>query len=266
MRGGAAIRRAFKRAKKEGRLAFIPYFTAGFPSTSTFKEVFDFLLEKGDVVELGVPFSDPLADGPTIQRSSQLALESGVGIAQILSWVREARKRFQTPVVLMSYFNPILRYGLEKFSDEAREAGIDGVIIPDLPVEEARDWLKISRGSLATVFLAAPTTGEERIKILARKSRGFLYCVSVTGVTGERKDLPPYLFDFLKRARRVSELPLAVGFGISRKKQVEQLKTCADGIVVGSALIRPFLCKNFKEAWGDFESIVEELRSSLFIT
>lgn len=265
MRGEKAILRAFEKARREKRLAFIPYFTAGFPDKQTFLEVFDYLLSEGDVVEVGVPFSDPIADGPTIQRSSFLALKQKVALKSVFSWIKKARKRHQTPIVLMSYFNPILNFGLKNFFREAEKAGVDGVIIPDLSLEESKVWFK-NRGNIATIFLAAPTSEKERIKKISRKSRGFLYCVSVTGVTGARDELPSYLYKFLREAGEVSPLPLAVGFGISKKKQIEKLKGYAQGIVVGSALIKPFLVEEASKARESLKVIVKDLKSSLFLS
>ncbi len=265
MRGEKAILKAFERARSEKRLAFIPYFTAGFPDKATFFEVFDYLLKEGDIVELGVPFSDPIADGPTIQRSSFLALKEDVDLKKIFSWVKRARRKHETPLILMSYFNPILAFGIESFFKEAKEAGVDGVIIPDLSLEESRDWFK-KRNNIAVIFLAAPTSEKERLKEISKRSRGFLYCISVTGVTGARNDLPSYLFKFLKEAREVSPLPVAVGFGISKGEQVEKLKGYAHGIVVGSALIKPFLEKDTSQAPDSLKNIVKELKSSLFLS
>jgi tryptophan synthase alpha chain len=265
LRGEKAILKAFERARSERRLAFIPYFTAGFPDKATFFEVFDYLLREGDIVEVGVPFSDPIADGPTIQKSSFLALKEGVDLKNIFSWVKKARKKHETPIVLMSYFNPILSFGLESFFKEAKEAGVDGVIIPDLSLEESRVWFK-ERNDIAVIFLAAPTSTKKRLKEISKRSRGFLYCVSVTGVTGARESLPSYLFRFLEEAREVSPLPLAVGFGISKEEQVEKLKGYAQGIVVGSALIKPFLEENTSRAQDSLKNIVKELKSSLFLS
>jgi tryptophan synthase alpha chain len=265
LRGEKAILKAFERARSEKRLAFIPYFTAGFPGKATFFEVLDYLLKEGDIVEIGVPFSDPIADGPTIQKSSFLALKEGVDLKKIFSWIKKARRKHETPIVLMSYFNPILSFGLESFFKEAKEAGVDGVIIPDLSLEESIVWFK-KRSDIAVIFLAAPTSRKERLKEISKRSKGFLYCVSVTGVTGARKSLPSYLFKFLEEAREVSPLPVAVGFGISRGEQVERLKGYAHGIVVGSALIKPFLEESISRAQDSLRNIVRELKSSLFLS
>lgn len=265
MRGEKAILQAFERAKSEKRLAFIPYFTAGFPNTPTFLKILDYLLEEGDVVEVGVPFSDPIADGPTIQKSSFLALREGVNLKKIFSWIKRARRKYKTPVVLMSYFNPILAFGLEIFFKEAKEAGVDGVIIPDLSLEESKVWFR-KRNDIAVIFLAAPTSTKERLEEISKRSRGFLYCVSVMGVTGARETLPPYLFKFLKEARGVSPLPVAVGFGISKGEQIQKLKGYAHGIVVGSALIKPFLEKSPFRAQEALRNVVKELKSSLFLS
>jgi tryptophan synthase alpha chain len=192
-----------------------------------------------DVLELGVPFSDPLADGPVIQRSSQRALERGVTLKDVLGAVRQIRRRSEIPIVLFSYFNPLLRYGLEKLAADAREAGVDGSLVTDLPPEEAAEWLKVARGrDLDTVFLAAPTSPPERLRGVAEASRGFVYAVSRTGVTGERESISDDASPLVASLKKQAALPVALGFGISRPDQVKAAAQVADAVVVGTTLVR----------------------------
>ena len=192
-----------------------------------------------DIIELGAPFSDPLAEGPTIQKSSQIALEQGVTLEDCLECSRDARAKFpETPIVLMGYYNPILSYGLERFARDAGESGVDGAIVVDLPLEEAGP-LQAALGvhGIDLIFLLAPTSTAERIRGVAQTGSGFVYCVSVTGVTSARRDLSADLPEFLGRVRAETDLPLIVGFGISKKEHVETVFEMADGVAVGSALI-----------------------------
>lgn len=230
----------FTRVRKEGGKAFVAFLTAGDPSPERTVEA-ALELERGgvDVLELGVPFSDPLADGPVIQRASERALARGTTLARVLELVRRIRLRSQLPLVLFSYFNPLLRYGLERLAAEAREGGVDGVLVTDLPPEEADAWLAVARrAELDTVFLAAPTSPEERLRRVAEASRGFVYAVSRTGVTGERETLSEDARPLVERVRRLTEEPVALGFGISTPEQVAAAVAVADGVVVGSALVR----------------------------
>jgi len=229
----------FEQLKKEGRSALIPYITAGFPSLPTSQRLIRLLAEEGaDIIEIGIPYSDPLADGLTIQRASMAALSQGVNTRQIIEMVRELRKEIETPLVLMTYYNTIYRYGQAEFARDAASAGVDGVIAPDLPPEEAESWQKIAQeNSLDPIFLLAPTSSEERIEKVALSSRGFIYCVSLTGVTGARETLPSHLSDFVSRVRAKTEKPLAVGFGVSRPEQAREVARIADGVIIGSAII-----------------------------
>lgn len=236
-RGATAIKQVFEMCRQARRVAFIPYFTAGFPSLDFSYRVFKKLASLADLVEVGFPFSDPLADGSTIQAASQKALESGIGLKDLFKLARQLKKDFSTPLVLMTYLNPICAYGLSRFEKEAYEAGFDGIIFPDLPLDEVEFWRAGSQGKLAQVLLAAPNNSRERLEKIAAASEGFLYCVSVTGVTGARQQIPPHLIDFLKTVKEVCSLPIAVGFGISQPNQVKTLAPWVDGVVVGSALI-----------------------------
>lgn len=233
------INGVFKKTVKENRTALISYITAGDPGLSQTERLVLTLEENGsDIVELGVPFSDPLADGPVIQRASERSLKKGTTLQKILATVKKIRKKNDVPLVLMSYYNPILRVGLDVFAKRAATVGVDGVIIPDLPPEEAGDWIKAARrAKLATIFLIAPTSTRERIQKIARVSRGFIYYVSLTGVTGARKNLQQDVHQKLHLIRRFTKLPLCVGFGISKPEHVRQLAKGAGGVIVGSALV-----------------------------
>lgn len=225
--------------KTERRKALIAYLAAGDPVFSQQEKIIAALAEAGvDVIELGVPFSDPIADGPTIQAASQRALNNGVSLTKILRWVPRLRNRIDIPVVLMTYLNPLEAYGPEKFARDAAKAGVSGVIIPDLIPEEGREWEKrLERAGVHLVYLLAPTTPPARQKEIARRSRGFLYAVSVAGVTGARRTFSPATQRWLSRLRGLSSRPVCVGFGISGPEQVRQLRKSVDGFIVGSALI-----------------------------
>ncbi len=237
----STIERTFARLRAEGRAALMPFLTMGFPERDSALELVPAVVEGGaDLVELGVPFSDPLADGATIQAASQRALENGMTLALCLEQAAALRARGITvPFVLMGYYNPILQMGEAQFAERAAAAGIQGVIVPDLPPEEAGALHEaLRRHGLDLIFLLAPTSDEERVRLVAQRASGFIYLVSLTGVTGARDRLPPGLEAFVARVRRATSLPLAVGFGISRPEHVAQVARVADGVIVGSALIR----------------------------
>ena len=221
--------------------AFMPYFTLGYPDYETSLDIIQACANAGaDMMELGIPFSDPLADGPTIQHSSHIALRNGMTVARSLQGVRELRARgLKLPFVLMGYLNPILAYGLADFVAEAAAAGVDGFIIPDLPPEEAEELQVLCQAhGLSLVFLLAPNSPDDRVQRVARASNGFIYLVSVTGVTGAREELPPHLSSFIQRVRFHTDKPLAVGFGIATPQQAAAVGRLADGVIVGSALIK----------------------------
>lgn len=230
----------------QNKPAFMPYFPLGYPDYETSLDIIQACVEAGaDLMELGVPFSDPLADGPVIQHSTQAALEQGMTVARCLAGVRELRARGITiPFMLMGYINPILAYGTARFICDAVEAGANGLIVPDLTPEEAGELETLCRAhGLALVFLLAPNSPEERIKLVCKKTTGFVYLVSVMGVTGAREHTPVGLRDFVARVRAVQErenarLPVAVGFGISSPEQAAEVGEIADGIIVGSALVK----------------------------
>lgn len=221
------------------------FLTAGDPSVEDTPKFIVALAEAGaDVIELGIPYSDPLADGPSIQASSQRALERGVTPPRVLDMVREARHHTDVPIVVMTSYNLVLRYDLEKFARVAADVGVDGAILTDLPPEEAAPWKREADAhGLATIFLVAPTSTPERIRLIAQSTTGFVYCVSRTGVTGARQELPPELKDTLAQIRQNTDKPLCVGFGISTPAHVAQVVGIADGAVIGSALV-DFLHQN----------------------
>lgn len=233
------IQERFRNLREAGELGIVAYITAGDPSLVATLEFVLALADAGaDVIELGVPFSDPLADGPTIQRASERALKSGTTLAGVLDLVRRIRKTSEVPLVLFSYFNPILQMGLEKFASTAEAVGADGVLATDLTPEESEDYRRVlGVHHLDTIFLGAPTSTDDRLAKIANCSSGFLYLISRTGVTGAKDALPDDLPTLLRRARTVTPLPLAVGFGISLPVHVAVLGGLADAAVVGSALV-----------------------------
>ncbi len=250
----------FARRRREGRPTFVGFLTAGDPSLERTVDVATELDGAGvDVLELGVPFSDPLADGPVIQRASERALRRGTTLARVLDAVRAIRRKSELPLLLFTYLNPILQYGVDRLAGEAQEAGVDGVLVTDLPPEEADGWLAAARkAGLDTVFLAAPTSPDERLRRVAEASRGYVYAISRTGVTGERASLSDDTRPLIERLKRHTEEPVAVGFGISTPEQVKAAAEVADGVVVGSALVR-FLEENPE---GDLGVRVRWLRSA----
>jgi tryptophan synthase alpha chain len=225
---------------RSGHKALIAYVTVGYPSIAATKKVVPLLAEAGcDIIELGIPFSDPLADGATIQQASYRALLNGVTPRLCLELVADLRRKTGVPLVFMTYYNPVLHYGLENFCREAAKAGADGLIIPDLPPDEGADLEALTRGSgLDLVYLLAPTSTGERIKIVADRSRGFIYLVSIAGVTGARCDLPDDLEAFVVRVRRIARQPLCVGFGISTPEQAVRVAGVADGVIIGSRIVQ----------------------------
>lgn len=239
--GVERIEQCFAKARAEGRAAFMPYYAMGYPSRAATLEAVQALGECGaDLFEIGIPHSDPLADGPTIQTATYSALTLGTTVADCLAMTRELRAAgMAQPFCAMTYVNPVMAYGIGRFVRDAAAAGIDGLIVPDLPPEEAAELESACRAAgLATVYLLAPTSTDERIRLVAQHATGFIYLVSVTGITGARSDLPPDLADFVRRVRRVTTLPLAVGFGISTGEQAASVGKIADGVIVGSALVK----------------------------
>ncbi len=225
---------------RPGYKALIAYLTVGYPTLATTYEVASILANNGcDIIELGIPFSDPLADGATIQKASYQALQQGITPQVCLEAARKLRRKIAVPLVFMSYYNPILSFGLEAFCQASVKAGIDGLIIPDLPPEEGAELeASTKKLNLDLIYLLAPTSTEERISLVAEKSQGFIYLVSLTGVTGARQSLPPELEEFVRRVRQRAHQPLCVGFGVANPEQARRAARIADGVIVGSRLIQ----------------------------
>jgi tryptophan synthase alpha chain len=259
------IDQVFKRLKAKGEKALIPFITAGDPDLATTKALALEIAAKGaDLLELGIPFSDPLADGPTIQAASNRAVQAGIHFQEVLKLAGEIRQETNIPLILMGYYNPIWQYGLERAASEAVALGVDGFIIPDLPPEEAGPWrVAATKAGVANIFLAAPTSGAERIKHMGRLTKGFLYYVSVTGITGARTELPADLVTALKEVRRLVKCPLAVGFGISTPEQVKWLAPYVDGIVVGSAIVQRVAKLKGKELIKEVGDFIAALKKPL---
>jgi tryptophan synthase alpha chain len=233
------IDKKFQELRDEGAKAFMPYLCAGDPTPELTSKLLLTLEEAGaDLIELGVPFSDPIADGPTIQRASERALTHHISLQQILEMVATVRKQTDIPIALMSYYNPIFRMGEDAFCKAAQDAGVDGVIVPDMPPEQAQSLLEIAPNyNLATIFLVAPTSPSERMQLIASVSTGFVYCVSVTGVTGARAMLSDEIAPMIAELRKHTDKPISVGFGVSTPDQASQVAQIADGVIVGSAII-----------------------------
>jgi tryptophan synthase alpha chain len=224
----------------ESRPTLVAYFTCGDPDLNTTRDIVLAAIDAGaSIIELGVPFSDPVADGPVIQRASHRALRNGTSLAQVINLAKDIRRRSRAGLIIFSYFNPIMRMGLAEFAGAAQDAGIDGALITDLPVEEAAEYLReMRRRNLATVFLAAPTSTDTRLKRIAQASSGFLYAISRTGITGTRKQLSEDAQVLVKHLRRYTDLPIAVGFGISTAEQFRSVGKFAEAAVIGSAIVQ----------------------------
>lgn len=266
-RGG--LQAAFRSARRSKQTALIAYVTAGDPDLKFTQALVLRLAGAGaDAIELGVPFSDPIADGPVIQRASERALRAGTKLSDVLKLAQRIRRKSPVPLVLFSYFNPVLQLGVERFAERAAAAGVDGVLITDLTPEEGKDFVKAMRGArtggLDTIFLVAPTSTNDRLRMIAQLSRGFVYVISRRGTTGMRQDVPTDVRKLLRRLRRSTRLPLAVGFGISKREQVQALEGIADGVVVGSALVE--CCerhRHTKKALAAAARLVQELKGAV---
>jgi tryptophan synthase alpha chain len=234
------IERVFNELKAKGRKALITYITAGDPNLSVSREIIRQLIESGaDMLELGVPFSDPTADGPVIQAASQRALQTGINLSDILELAKEIREFSQIPLIIFSYYNPLFVVGAKEITQRAKEAGVDGLLVVDLPYEEADELKKYTdHADLDLIFLLAPTSNDERIKMICQKARGFLYYISMTGVTGSNLSYGQYIEEDIQRIKKYTDLPIAVGFGISTPDQAQAMGKCAEGVVVGSAIVR----------------------------
>jgi tryptophan synthase alpha chain len=253
------IDEAFNELRRAGKKGFIPFITAGDPDLAATAEMLLQLSQAGaTVIELGVPFSDPMADGPVIQRSSERALRHGVGLGDLLATVARVRAQSETPIILFSYFNPLLQFGLRRLAEEAKAAGVDGVLVTDLSPEEAGEFEKELRANdLDMIFLIAPTSTDERLKLVAEHARGFIYAVSRAGVTGVRTSVSAEAEKLVNRMRSFSSLPIAVGFGISTAEQVKDVQRYADAVVVGSAIVAEI--ERLQGATPDLKKFVKNL-------
>jgi len=233
------IAAVFDKMKEEGKKGFIPFITAGDPDLATTRKLIIELAHAGStLIELGIPFSDPMADGPVIQRASERALLHGVGVGDVFQVVSDARRETDVPIILFSYFNPLLQFGIEKLANEAKRTGVDGVLVTDLIPEEAEEFAATMRqNDLDLIFLIAPTSTDERLKLIAERATGFIYAVSRAGVTGAREDMSAEAERLVRRVRQFSDLPVAVGFGISKPEHMVDVWRYADAAVVGSAIV-----------------------------
>ena len=263
------IDKKFADLKAEGKKAFIPFITAGDPSLEDTIAIVAKLEAAGaDIIELGVPFSDPVADGPSIQRSSLRSLSNNVSLRDVIDTVAKIRTQTQIPIAFLTYYNIIFKYGVEKFVKDAVEAGVDGAVVANLPPEEASDLIAAAREhDFASIFLVAPTSTPERVKIVSEACTGFVYCVSLTGVTGARSAISDMLAPTLERIKEHTDKPVAVGFGVSTPDQAREVAKMADGVIVGSAIVNVIEANVNKpdemiSAVGNFAaSLVEEVKS-----
>ncbi len=234
------IKKVFKKAKKAGKKVLITYIMAGDPTFNDTKRFIGELESSGaDLIEIGVPFSDPLADGPAIQKASERALRNGTTLKKVVKLVKEIRTFSQIPLILMTYYNPVFKYGTEEFVKDAAEAGVDGIIVPDLIPDEADDLMGFSKKhGLDNIFLLAPTSTPDRIKKVVRATSGFIYYVSITGTTGAQLQIDTIMKDTLSMIKSFTKKPVAVGFGISNPQEASMVSNLADGVIVGSAIVR----------------------------
>ena len=234
------IDQVFKQIKRENRKALIPYIMAGDPDLGSTKDlVLDLESAGADIIELGVPFSDPLADGPTIQRAAERSLQQGTTLRKVLALVKEIRRHTRIPLVLMTYYNPVFRFGIERFAEEAVRAGVDGTIIPDLIPDEADDFIRAAKQhGLDTVFLLAPTSTPDRIRKVTKAATGFIYYVSITGITGSKLSMSSAMKNTLEAVKKSSNKPVAVGFGIPNPAEASAAAKLADGVIIGSAIVK----------------------------
>jgi len=233
------IEDAFNDLERQGKKGFVPFVTAGDPDLDTTSQILIELAQAGaTVIELGVPFSDPMADGPVIQRASERALKHGLSVGDVLGVVARVRRTIETPIILFSYFNPLLQFGIRRLAEEAKAAGVDGVLVTDLSPEEAEDFeTELRANDLDMIFLIAPTSTDARLKLVAQHARGFIYAVSRAGITGVQTSVSAEAERLVNRMRKFSSLPIAVGFGISNAEQVQDVQRYADAVVIGSAIV-----------------------------
>lgn len=259
------IEKTFKRLGENGEKALVAFVTAGDPDLDTTRRLIPELERAGaDIVELGLPFSDPMADGPTIQASSERALEAGATVPKVLDLIKDVRKDTEVPIVLFGYYNPIYSYGLKKFARKASRAGADGVLVVDLPPEEADEFkTELDSVGLDLIFLLTPTSDTGRMKLVAGKGSGFVYYVSLTGVTGARTTLATRIGDYVKRIRKFTDLPVGVGFGISTPEQARSVAKKADGVIVGSAIINTIAGAGGKDPVKEAARFVRRLKKAV---
>jgi len=266
MNNDSVIENVFKSLRKNKEKAFIPFITCGFPSMEGFIDLFKALDRSGaDIIEVGIPFSDPLADGPVIQETSKIALENGINTDIIFTYLSRVREESSKPIVIMTYFNTVYRYGVERFLEKSKEAGVNGIIVPDLPLEEFKYYFKYFKEvNIDNIMFASLTSSRDRLMAVARKSRGFIYCISVKGVTGVRNSVNPEVIGFLKGMREITKLPLALGFGLSNREQISQIKDYCDGIIIGSKILSLVLeADDFKDGIKKVESFISDVSDVL---
>lgn len=262
------MNRIEKRFREFGH-CLIPFITAGYPSLDiSYELVMEFERVGAGMVEIGVPFSDPIADGPVIQHSSSLSLKMGTRLSDVLSLVERLNTKTSLPIILLTYYNPVYKYGIRHFVEDSHDAGVDGVIIPDLPPEEADELLRYASGLISTIFLLAPTSNVERIRLVTKYSTGFIYYVSLIGITGMREHLSRTIRPHLEEIRRYTDLPIGVGFGVSNRAHAKEVATMAEGVIVGSAIIdmisRHEGDPNIVQKVGDFvSSLVDGIRETI---
>jgi len=242
------IKDKIKQLKKEGRKAFIAYIPFGFPKISYTKNIILALQESGaDIIELGIPFSDPLADGPIIQRANFSALKAGANINKLFCMLDQIKNSIKVPIAIMTYYNPLFRFGLDKFFKRMRALDISGLIVVDLPVEESKLYINKAREfDIETIFFITPTTSMERSKKITKLAKGFIYYISITGITGPKEFLYQPLISHINKLRKITDLAICVGFGIHSRKQVKKLNTISDGVIVGSSIVE-FIEKNYSQ-------------------
>ena len=259
------IHNRFNQLHKQGAKALVTFITAGDPDLATTAALLPRMAAAGaDIIELGIPFSDPMADGPTIQRASERALANGVTLEAVLAMVSSVREQVSAPIVLMGYSNPIYAYGWQRFAQDAVAAGVDGLLLVDLPPEEAGELLPAARtAGLEVIFLLTPTSDENRIKQVSRCGSGFLYYVTVTGVTGARQSVSTSLEDELKTVRSTIKLPVVAGFGISTPEQAAQVAAAADGVVVGSAIVKLFEQHQGEQLLTEVTGLIKSLKDAI---
>lgn len=251
------ISEVFKKLRNENKKVFIPFVTCGYPDLEGYFKLVDILEKNGaDIIEVGIPFSDPLADGPIIQSTSKIALENGINTDIVLDSISKIRSKSNVPIVILTYFNTVYRYSIEKFLKRASEAGVNGLIIPDLPLEEFYNYRHLfEKNFIDNIMLASLTSSKQRLSKISSISSGFIYCVSVKGVTGIRDRIGSEVTDFLVKLRKMTDIPLALGFGLSNKKQIGEIKDYCDGIIIGSKILSLLLdADSFKDGLREVET------------